>query len=105
MNTENRNKIETFVSDWESLSREYHEEHYPNVPFEPMEIRWGSKYAKVVRVNQWGGSVCGFIDMKTGDLYKPASWAAPAKHARGNTFVHTPRQVLTPDGHVPYLRG
>ena len=28
------------------------------------------------------GSVHAFVDKKTGQVYKPASWAAPAKHVR-----------------------
>ena len=51
----------------------------------------GKKYLKVVREefdtfqnrNEWRDStVHAFIDKKTGDVYKPASWKAPAKHVR-----------------------
>ena len=27
-----------------------------------------------------------FVDKETGQVFKPASWNAPAKHARGNIF-------------------
>ena len=33
-----------------------------------------------------GSSAWAFVDIKTGDVLKPASWKAPAKHARGNIF-------------------
>jgi hypothetical protein len=46
----------------------------------------GNKYAKLVRED----SVYGFIDLTTGDLLKAASWAKPAKHARGNIFDKDP---------------
>jgi hypothetical protein len=42
----------------------------------------GKRYVKVVR----GGGVHCFVDKTTGDVLKPASWKAPAKHARGNIF-------------------
>jgi sulfatase maturation enzyme AslB (radical SAM superfamily) len=44
-------------------------------------ISVGKKYLKVVS----GGSVKFFVDGE-GNIYKPATWAAPAKHARGNLF-------------------
>ena len=53
----------------------------------PVEVDAGSKYLKVVTQRNkhgFGGSCWGFIDRKTGDIYKAASWRAPAKHARGN---------------------
>ena len=31
-------------------------------------------------------SVHAFVDKTNGDVLKPASWKAPAKHARGNIF-------------------
>lgn len=50
------------------------------------EITEGRKYYKIVqRDTQFsGGSVHAFVDKVTGDLYKPAGWAAPAKGVRFN---------------------
>ena len=49
----------------------------------------GKKYIKVVREeydernDRWRDTtVHAFIDRNTGDVYKPASWKAPAKHVR-----------------------
>ena len=47
-----------------------------------LHIGGGRKYIKIER----GSSVFCFIDAKTGDVLKAASWNAPAKHARGNIF-------------------
>ena len=49
-------------------------------------IQEGKRYFKVVRqyVNGSSRSVYAFIDKQTGNIFKPASWEAPAKHARGN---------------------
>ena len=79
----------------------------------------GKKYLKVVREefdtfqnrNEWRDStVHAFIDKKTGDVYKPASWKAPAKHVRFNfcdkkdlLFLTDPRCVGWAGGYL-YLR-
>ena len=42
----------------------------------------GRKYIKITP----DGSVFAFVDKKTGDIFKPASWQAPAKGVRGNLF-------------------
>ena len=51
----------------------------------------GKKYIKVVREeydereDRWRDTTGhSFVDKKTGDVYKPASWKAPAKHVRFN---------------------
>lgn len=52
-------------------------------------VRKGKRYAKVVagRPNDaYSGSVFAFIDMSTGDVYKPEGWAKPAKGVRGNVL-------------------
>ena len=51
----------------------------------------GKKYIKVI---QEDSSVHAFIDRKTGDVYKPASWKAPAKHVRFNLFNDNDRSKL-----------
>lgn len=46
----------------------------------------GKRYFKIIRVEESGKSVYAFIDKTNGDVLKPATWNAPAKHARGNIF-------------------
>ena len=43
----------------------------------------GRKYWKIMMINNQE-SVHAFIDKKTGDVFKPASWRGPAKIARYN---------------------
>ena len=43
----------------------------------------GRKYWKIMMINNQE-SVHAFIDKKTGDVFKPASWRGPAKHVRYN---------------------
>ena len=83
------------------------------------KIYEGRKYYKIVQQdydtfqnrNEYrDGSVHAFVDKKTGDVYKPASWNKPAKHVR-YTFQdsHQLRFLLDPNnvgwaGGYLYLR-
>ena len=56
------------------------------------------------------GSVTAFIDKHTGEVYKPASWKAPAKHVRFDLriikereFLHNPANTDWAGGHL-YMR-
>lgn len=55
-------------------------------PSKKFSVKFGRKYAKIIKhdANGTGGCVWGFVEIATGDLYKAAGWAKPAKHARGN---------------------
>jgi hypothetical protein len=45
----------------------------------------GKKYAKIIHITSSGNqSAHAFVDMNTGDVYKSASWKAPAKGIRYN---------------------
>lgn len=46
----------------------------------------GRKYIRIVRQDMSQRSVHCFIEVATGDILKAASWASPAKYARGNIF-------------------
>jgi len=59
---------------------------YPN---RKITFTTGGKYIKVIDDKYGDGESCSvyaFIDKSSGDLLKPASWKAPAKHARSNIF-------------------
>jgi hypothetical protein len=89
------------VADFIAKVNEERKEYYKN-----MSSMWG-KTDLVMEVGSkflrlWDGSTCwGFISrvdgdlkgspIKKGDLLKPASWKAPAKHARGNIIDGTAR--------------
>jgi len=74
----------------------------------------GKKYLKVVREeydernDRWRDTtVHSFVDKKTGEVYKPASWKAPAKHVRFNfcnkkdlLFLTDPRCVGWAGGYL-----
>ena len=55
----------------------------------------GRKYHKIVMEYENGQrSVHAFVDKKTGDLYKAASFKAPAKHVRFNLCIISDREWL-----------
>ena len=56
-------------------------------------IESGRKYHKVIMETESGScSVHAFVDKKTGEVYKPASWKAPAKIVRFNLLEITSRE-------------
>lgn len=56
-------------------------------PYAVLELEYGRKYVRIVMVHPRGGgrSAWAFLDYK-GNIYKTASWKAPAKHVRGTVF-------------------
>ena len=70
-------------------------------------IKPGKKYLKIIQqdfdtyndINEYReGSVHAFVDKQTGQIYKPASWRAPAKHVRYDLRNQKSREfVLNPD--------
>ena len=83
------------------------------------DYKVGKKFIKVFNLqydtfrdrNEYrAGSVTAFIDKNTGEVYKPASWKAPAKHVRYDLriikereFLHNPKNVDWAGGHL-YMR-
>jgi len=60
--------------------------YYPNLQPPKYDFKRGSRFHKIFREDANGSSksVVAFVDKATGDIFKPASWSKPAKHARGN---------------------
>jgi len=72
----------------------------------------GKKYLKVVREefdernDRWRDStVHAFVDKKTGEVYKPASWKAPAKHVRYDLSNELDRHNLHDPNYVGWAGG
>ena len=74
----------------------------------------GKRYLKVVREtfdefqgrNKWRDTtVHAFVDKETGEVYKPASWKAPAKHVRFNLSNDIDRQNLHNPNFVGWAGG
>ena len=66
---------------------------YPNSDPYKFSIESGRKYHKIVmETESQSRSVHAFVDQKTGEVYKPASWKAPAKHVRYNLLMIDSRE-------------
>ena len=66
---------------------------YPNSDPYKFSIESGRKYHKIVmETESQSQSVHAFVDKKTGEVYKPASWKAPAKHVRYNLLIIKSRE-------------
>ena len=66
---------------------------HPNSDPYKFYIESGRKYHKVIMETESGScSVHAFVDKKTGEVYKPASWKAPAKIVRFNLLEITSRE-------------
>ena len=57
-------------------------------------IEEGRKYLKIVMDARGSKSVHAFVDKKTGDVFKPASFKAPAKIARYNVLMIESREEM-----------
>ena len=59
------------------------------------QVETGKKYHKVIFVDGGGSrSVHAFVDKKTGELYKSASWKSPAKGVRYDLRLIKDREYL-----------
>lgn len=89
------------LNEWLDSCRQMIDQHYqdrfPNLTPDNLCIKEGKRYYKVCNFTPGDGvkSVFAFIakedfqtkgmgQVKKGDIFKPATWNAPAKHARGN---------------------
>ena len=94
-NTKPVNSIQEFENQLVNQLTEYYTTTFKNLEVPQIKINKGSKFYKVIV----GTSVWGFIaripfvhkgvQLKKGDLMKPAGWSAAAKHARGNVIDGT----------------
>lgn len=97
-----------FIAEYIFILNERAKKHSDFYKFDVIE---GRKYYKVVQKHQlhdgyYGGeSVHAFVEKNTLDVYKPASWKAPAKHVRYNLTrdIDTLRQSADPFGSYLYL--
>jgi hypothetical protein len=89
-----KDQINRWLKDCQTMLDRHYAINFPNLDVPELIIAGGRKYLKI-QVKSVGGSennkrisyrAFAFINMTNGDLLKPATWKAPAKHARGNIF-------------------
>lgn len=79
-------RINPFLEELQKQMQDYYSSNFPNSETKiQLSLELGKKYGRIVRSDN-GLSRCsiGFIDRETGDIYKSASWKAPAKGIRGH---------------------
>lgn len=74
-----------------------------------LTVESGRRFDKIVKqadIDRVDGQrfVYAFIEKATGDIYKPATWKAPAKHARGNIFADDGGLTCADPYGIRYLR-
>ena len=94
-----RNTIQLNVRKWtlmlcDALEHNFKQRHPNSDPYK-FHIEEGRKYHKILmETNSQSGSVHAFVDKKTGDVYKAASFKAPAKGIRFNLCIMSDREWL-----------
>ena len=96
-------RIEKWVFFYMRALEENYSSRYPDsscpVTF---QLEAGRKYWKI---NQVDGGVHAFVNRKTGEVYKPASWRGPAKHVRYDLRIISDRELLHNPKHVDWAGG
>ena len=94
-----RNTIELNVRKYtlmlcDALELDFKTSHPNSDPYK-FSIESGRKYHKIVmETESQSRSVHAFVDKKTGEVYKPASFKAPAKIVRFNLCIMSDREWL-----------
>jgi hypothetical protein len=76
-------RFQGFVNKVQTETTKYYTTKFPSLTVPTIEVEEGSKFYKVVKADSQRSVYC-FINKQTGDIYKAATWRAPAKHVRGN---------------------
>ncbi len=78
---------------------EYHQKKIDEIKNSGVDVEFfykeGKKYYKIIMLDAGGQkSVHAFVDKNTGEVYKPASWRAPAKYVRYSLMNEEQREWL-----------
>lgn len=90
-------KLNSWLEQWQAKINAQYETQYANLTPPTLEQERGSKFIRIVKREPHGGSASAFVALadgqtkalgtyKAGDIFKPAGYKGPAKHARGNIF-------------------
>lgn len=103
-NESNTVNLDDFLAALNKWINDYETQHYPNSGTSSIVAEPGRKYIKLVVTSFGSRSVYCFLD-RSGNIYKSASWKAPAKHIRGSIFDanYSLGKALGPYG-AAYLR-
>ena len=105
--------LEAFRKTAEEIIRAHFADHGYTFAVPNIEIaKGGRKFIKLLNTesspetgeNQGQTFVHSFVEVATGDIFKPASFKAPAKHARGSIYRNNGRDSMTERAHIRSLR-
>ena len=90
----------------DTLTERFNEEYPNSTTKKTFSVKKGRKYYKIV---EDGSSAHAFIDIQTGDVFKPASWNKPADKKRYNLLNDSSRKACLTycdwAGSYLYIRG
>ena len=81
--------IQKYIERLHQLQDEYWDKQGFSIPQSIYSVKKGRKYAKIIMTHERGAGqeiVHSFVNLENGDILKAASWAAPAKTARGSVL-------------------
>ena len=110
--------LENFRATAEAVVREHFARNdytfaVPNVEIFRARKGGNRRYIKLVRTEsdpetgekRGQTMVHSFVEIATGSIFKPATFKAPAKHARGCIYTSDHgRESMSPEGHIHYMR-
>lgn len=84
--------LNRLLSQLTDLAKSEYDRLFPNLAPAVYSAMSGKRFDRIVVENGDGTHrrVWGFIEKRTGDIYKAASWSQPAKHTRGTIFANDP---------------
>jgi hypothetical protein len=97
------NQFSIFVLKCQEMINAHYAQNFPILTPSKLTVNEGRKYWKVVSTSDGGSGqtvVYAFVDKNNGEVYKPATWRAPAKHSRGNVSDEDISKFMTPHGPV-----
>jgi len=95
-------RLNEFVAAVQKMQNDHFAEKFACLTPPTMTVMNGIKNVRIVSVGEHQRTVYAFIEKETGNILKPASWNAPAKHARGNIYNENMLDGCGPYG-VRYL--
>ena len=96
--------VVSFVAGLQSINDDAGSDRVYSVTEGPRYLKVVASVRSLLAAGLKGGYAYCFIDRATGDLLKAASWATPAKGARGNLFKPDRFATATPYGFGSYRR-
>lgn len=84
-------EIDAFIAKWQAFKVADLKTRHPSLTAATLSVEPGKRFARIVATDSQRSCV-GFIELATGDLYKAATWKAPAKNfTRGNIRTTDPK--------------